>query len=317
MAVNADKPHLWDKDISQSVGLYNQWFTQFAPQAYRSTRIETAKWVKEALQRTHNLRDLSPAVLQANPAILPALRMATAPPLARDRLIGIAGVSARLVQSMESNKRIPQRMDQEQLVRELAKIGHVIRMLADHDTLVWLDQDRAPTEPELQRASIIIADRYCGAEANPIIRNAQETRQLTEITTWLKARHYVPAHQVHGLAGLRPGRYAIRLNVPVQLTPGTTISIPVDVAIAPRKAQPGQLPLLVEAKSAGDFTNVNKRRKEEAVKIAQLRDTYGPSIQLVLFLCGYFDRGYLQYETAEGLDWVWEHRIADFEQFGL
>ena len=34
-------------------------------------------------------------------------------------------------------------------------------------------------------------------------------------------------------------------------------------------------------------------------------------------LCGYFDSGYLGYEAAEGIDWVWEHRIGDLEEFGL
>lgn len=72
-----------------------------------------------------------------------------------------------------------------------------------------------------------------------------------------------------------------------------------------------------EAKSAGDFTNVNKRRKEEAVKMAQLRSTYGPRVRFNLFLCGYFDGGYLGYEATELIDWVWEHRIDDLAEFGL
>ena len=38
---------------------------------------------------------------------------------------------------------------------------------------------------------------------------------------------------------------------------------------------------------------------------------------LVLFLGGYFDSGYLGYEAAEGIDWVWEHRPDDFEKVGL
>ena len=76
-------------------------------------------------------------------------------------------------------------------------------------------------------------------------------------------------------------------------------------------------PLLLEAKSAGDFTNVNKRRKEEATKVAQLRRAYGRRVALVLFLGGYFDSGYLGYEAAEGIDWVWEHRPDDFEKVGL
>ena len=45
-----------------------------------------------------------------------------------------------------------------------------------------------------------------------------------------------------------------------------------------------------------------------------VKQTYGESIDLTLFLCGYFDAGYLGYEAAEGIDWVWEHRIDDMEQ---
>lgn len=85
----------------------------------------------------------------------------------------------------------------------------------------------------------------------------------------------------------------------------------------PLNARTGDLPLFVEAKSAGDFANVNKRRKEEAAKARQLRNRYGPHARFVLFLGGYFDSGYLGYEAAEGIDWVWEHRIDDFAEFGL
>ena len=65
------------------------------------------------------------------------------------------------------------------------------------------------------------------------------------------------------------------------------------------------------------FTNTNKRRKEEAQKIEQLKNTYGNNIDLVLFLCGYFDSGYLGYEAAEGIDWIWEHRVTDFKKAGV
>ena len=53
------------------------------------------------------------------------------------------------------------------------------------------------------------------------------------------------------------------------------------------------------------------------MKIQQLRKTYGNRIAFDLFLCGYFDSGYLGYEAAEGIDWVWEHRIDDLAQFGF
>jgi XamI-like restriction endonuclease len=95
------------------------------------------------------------------------------------------------------------------------------------------------------------------------------------------------------------------------------VNIPIDAVIQPHRPRAGRLPLLIEAKSAGDFANPNKRREEAAIKIHQLRETYGREIQFVLFLCGYFDLRYLKYEAREGLDWVWEHRIDDLGQLGI
>ena len=115
-----------------------------------------------------------------------------------------------------------------------------------------------------------------------------------------------------------PGTFSFRMNVPVKLENGEkTVNIPVDAIVMPKTATPGKMPLFFEAKSAGDFTNPNKRRKEEAIKMAQLRSNYGHEVNFNLFLCGYFDTGYLGYEAAEGIDWVWEHRIDDLVEFGI
>ena len=96
---------------------------------------------------------------------------------------------------------------------------------------------------------------------------------------------------------------------------GHKVNIPVDVVIRPKDAS--RQPILIEAKSAGDFTNTNKRRKEETVKYSQIKATYGQEMPFLLFLCGYFDSGYLGYEAAEGIDWIWEHRMEDFELLNL
>ncbi len=55
MGINLDKPHLWKQDIIQSVDLYNTWFMDFAPKAFRETRVSTAKNVEEALKETNYL----------------------------------------------------------------------------------------------------------------------------------------------------------------------------------------------------------------------------------------------------------------------
>ena len=72
--------------------MYNVWFLRFAPDAYRTTRVQTTSDVEPTLKATRNLTDIGVTLLRANPGVLPTLRMATCPPLAVDRLIGLAGV---------------------------------------------------------------------------------------------------------------------------------------------------------------------------------------------------------------------------------
>src|SRR5579884_69531 len=110
MAVNADKTSRWKADVVQSIDMYNEWFIQFAPKVYRETRSQTTEDVENALKWTANLTDIEPQLLRQYPGILPMLRMTTAPPIARDRLIGLAGVSKNLVENMELDKRLPPKM---------------------------------------------------------------------------------------------------------------------------------------------------------------------------------------------------------------
>src|SRR5579864_1544165 len=86
--INADKPHLWKNDVAASVDLYNRWFMKFAPKTYREKRLEVSKHVETGLLKTGDLENITPAVLEANPAILPMLRMSTCPPLAQDQACG-------------------------------------------------------------------------------------------------------------------------------------------------------------------------------------------------------------------------------------
>ena len=319
MSINADKPQIWKADIAKSVDFYNDWFMRFAPKAYRTTRVCTTKDVESALTLTENLTDISPEVLRKYPSVLPMLRMATAPPIARDRLIGLAGIPPNLVRSMEIGKRIPPKIKKSLLDSELVKIGKTIMKLADQDIFPWLKPRRKPSHEEMHRAATIVADRLCGAVADPIIRNAQEQRQLAAIKNWLLHQGYrfVESRYLK-LDGLQNGTFSFRFNVRVKQPGGLKqVNVPIDTVIMPKRAKQGSLPVLIEAKSAGDFTNTNKRRKEEATKVIQLRATYGDKVRFILFLCGYFDSGYLGYEAAEGIDWVWEHRIDDLKQLGL
>lgn len=319
MAVNRDKVDLWKADVAKSVDFYNDWFMTFAPKAFRETRIETTKHVEQALHWTGNLTNIQPGILMQHPSVLSMLRMTTCPPIARDRLIGLAGVSPNLVKSMEIDHRIPPRMKRQDLIKQLEMIGDIIEKMADPDIFVWKERGDKGTKDEVHRASTIVADRLCGAVADPIIRNAQEQRQLASIKTWLEAQGYreLNSGEIRDFRSMPNGTFSFRFNIPVTLDGGKQVNIPVDAIIMRKGAKAGDFPALFEAKSAGDFTNTNKRRKEEAIKIQQLRKTYGDKISFDLFLCGYFDSGYLGYEAAEGIDWVWEHRIDDMSKFGF
>ncbi len=316
MSANREATGQWKADIQASVDMYNQWFLKFAPKAFRDTRIEATIDVDKALKQSNFLSDISREIIEENSKFLSVLRMSTCPPIAVDRLIGLSGVDANFVKSIENNGRIPPRATEAQLQTNFHKVIRVIRLMLDPDIFSWVSEKRTPTEIETFRASTIIADRLCGSISNPIIRNAQEERQLLAIQKWLESHGYRKLDEFNKKPEDMPaGTFTFRHNVEVVPESGIrSVNIPVDVTI--KKISGDATPLFIEAKSAGDFANVNKRRKEEAQKMSQLKNTFGRDVQFSLFLCGYFDSGYLGYEAAEGIDWVWEHRIEDLAKLG-
>lgn len=68
-------------------------------------------------------------MLNDHPEVLPILRMSTCPPIARDRLVGLAGVTKSLVENMEDaeNPRVSPRMARDKLSNELLKIAQTIK----------------------------------------------------------------------------------------------------------------------------------------------------------------------------------------------
>ena len=309
MDINRKDPDRWNADIQKSVAFYNKWFVSFAPPAFCKARKKSIRKVREAFRLMGSLCDLGDDLLISNPSLLTILRQMTCPPLATDRLAGLACVPAGVVKSIESGN-----AKQSTLGKYAPGIMDVIRDLLDSDLLSWIDEARSPSAWKKKIASIVISDRLCGALTDPLIRNEQERRQISAIAGFLQAKGYVEA-KPKTYKELMPGEYAVHLSLTVRV--GTrTVKLPGDVSILPRSAKAGDMPLLIEAKSAGDFANVNKRRKEEATKIRLLKDTYG-GVKFVLFLGGYFDSGYLGFEAAEDIDWIWEHRVSDMEKLGL
>ena len=316
--MNKTDTQKWKEDIAKSVDLYNRWFLEFAPKAYLETRLRTTEKVENTLRLTNDLHDLTADCLQSHPAILSTLRMSACPPLARDRLINLANVTPSLVKSLERGK-LPSRKRESEIKEQLERIVQIVLRLLDPTIIGWLTEEKTPHGDARTRVASVIADRLCGSEADPIIRNAQEQRQLALLESWLLQRGYqkIDRQSFPSISDIPSGVFGIRYNVPVEQQASKPVQIPVDLIVRPLKKQKSKQIVLVEAKSAGDYANVNKRRKEEAQKINQLKREYGDEINYLLFLCGYFDAGYLGYEAAEGIDWVWEHRIDDLANIGL
>lgn len=317
-SINNKNTERWKADVQDSVMFYNKWFLNFAPSTYINARQASMSKVEDTFQKTDFFNLLSSSMLKAVPEAITILRMSTTPPLARDRLVGLANVPKSLIESLEKGK-LPLRMPENCLEQLLNRIIVVINRLFDKDIMPWLSTKSIPNEMDRLLATHVIADRVCGSLADPIIRNEQERRQLNSIKTYLsnKGYNYIESKNITSFKEMAAGTFSYHLNVPVKMSYSKTINMPIDVVIMRKDAQKGDFPLLIECKSAGDFTNTNKRRKEEATKIEQLKSTYGQDVALVLFLCGYFDSGYLGYEAAESIDWIWEHRIDDFEKAGI
>lgn len=242
--LNADKTQNWKNDTLDSIDYYNDWFLRFAPLTYREQRKVKKDEVERAFVVTEYLRKLTIEVMVKHPEILSVLRMCAAPPIAQDRLAGLAYSKKSLIATMEGDggrsPSLPAKMTDSEREAQLAKLLDVFNEMMDVDIFPWTVEDRLPTNDEYKMGVSIVTDRLCGSAADPIIRNAQEVRQLHALAAFLKHLGY------------------------------------------------------------------------QEVASSQIKKMLGKQTHFVLFLCGYFDAGYLGYEAAEGIDWVWEHRIHDF-----
>jgi hypothetical protein len=304
---NRDKrPPDWEPDIQRSVADYNDWYLKESPGMWAESRGKAVSDAAEAMAVTNDFRDVTPAALRARPGALFVARMAVSPTMARDRFVGFSRVNKNLVTTMERDGAFPQRM--RGLDAELQRMCSFISPLLDPGLFPWVADNRRPTPDERDRALLVLGERLAAAIYLPTLRNAQEARQKVEMRAFLQKHGFKESTAT--AFQLPPGTFGFGRNVPVTRPDGQPQNLPVDCVVKPKTAR---LPLAcVELKSAGDFTNVNKRRKEESDKHEALRRTHGSKVVFLLQLFGYFDRGYLGFEASAGIDWAWDHRLADF-----
>lgn len=320
--LNADKPYLWNDDTRESVLQYNNWFINFAPMAFQDARKKCTDEVDNLFSVSDYLYKIDSSLLEANPNTITVLRMLCAPPIARDRLAGLSNVRSSKIKKMEEGV-LPKKNLDYFVSDELPKIVAVIKSLLDKELFPWLERNKRPKEKDVDVivAKAVVADRLSGVTTDPVIRNYQEKRQLKALSNYLEKKGYTFFQDPTVDAFDMPcGTFSFHKNVKMYKNAvddsNGYVSTPIDVVIRPLDKSITK-PYLIECKSAGDFTNTNKRRKEEDTKVNQLRATYGDDIILYLFLCGYFDASYLGYEAANHMDWIWEHRISDLEGLGI
>jgi len=303
MPINMHKPEaVWLDDYQQSVNLWNSWYMANASKIQTELRQHSKGVGEELLVRTDNLTKITADVLRI-PRMLEALRMAGSPAMARDRLAGLAGVDPAIVRNLEMGRLSKRRHEVDAAI---ARLLPVLQRSIDAMLAPWLAERRDPTQSERELFLAVLGDRMTQARVDPILRNKQEERQLNAAASLLAERGYTEERPKDGtLREMEPGTFCRRLTITAN-----GVRIPVDLVIQPFGAQRGDVPILIEAKSAGDDTNTNKRRKEEANKYDNLKAELGDP-RYYLLLGGYFPVTYLRYNREQGIDWMWEHKLKE------
>lgn len=303
---NCDRsPSEWSDDIARSVREYNDWFTSEAPRYWSEGRDRAGAAVATLMDQTADLHALNPECLVEPSDLLTVLRACTAPPLAKERLATLANVRLSTINRLHKGEGLPRHWHRPEIQRLTTLIGQML----DPIVFPWVMEGRAPTALERDEALLVVGDRVGMTFYNPLLRNAQEARQVHLIRHYLRRNGYDEISSGSGIE--MPDRtFQIHRGVPYKDESGEVVGLPVDCVVNPGG---GRAVALIEMKSAGDFTNVNKRRKEEASKANGVRKEHGDAAVFLLQLFGYFNQGYCSYEANAGIDWAWDHRLSDFD----
>jgi hypothetical protein len=297
-------PPDWKPDIDRSVAEYDAWYKQRSPEMFADARGRAVIEVEEAMRLTNDFRAFDADALIARPSMLFVARVCVAPPMARDRFVGFAHANKSLVTAMERGG-IPART--KNVRAQLEAMADFLRPLLDPSLFVWVEENRDPTDLERDKALLVVGERLATAFYLPELRNAQEARQKELMREYLEDEGFNESAEAP--FDMPPGTFGFGRDVEGVRDDGEPQKLPMDCVVS---ALDENLPLAcIELKSAGDFTNVNKRRKEESDKHASLRRAHGEDVVFLLQLFGYFGPTYLSFEAAAGIDWAWDHRLSD------
>ena len=95
------------------------------------------------------------------------------------------------------------------------------------------------------------------------------------------------------------------------------VNIPIDVVIQPKRLRKDRLPILIEASRRVTSPTRTSAAKKKPPRSTNFKPPIAKPCHLCCFSAATSAATTLGYEAAEGIDWVWEHRIDDLVKLGL
>lgn len=304
--MNSKSPESWEADRVLAKEEIINWLAEATSTAHSRSIIETK--ITESFALLESSQDLFAAII-AKPSILTALRALTRRDIGTSQIATFLGVGTSMFEAIER---------EEKPVKQIAsKVEELLRKELDESLAPWILEARKPTDAERTRSVIVAADRILRRSTSTELRYKHEPRQLGKLENFLKRCGY---SEVQGTnitdprRDMKQGTFAFRVNIDGTTVDGVTLKQNVDTLIMPTSKSGNFLPIFLEAKSMTDEVNPNKRQKEEAQKVDNVRrrwQTSDEKLNFVLLLGGTVPRRYLEVEAGSGLDWIWEHRVQD------
>ncbi len=91
----------------------------------------------------------------------------------------------------------------------------------------------------------------------------------------------------------------------------TVVNFSTCYIVKPADAGKARPSVIIQSKSSENISSSIRSAKKDARKFAFFKGLYEENVKFILLLCGSFDGYYLGPQAAEGIDWVWQHRLKD------
>ena len=307
--MNATSSENWERDRVIAKEEIIDWLA--ITTSTKNSRSLIENQISKLLDELSNLNSVEKAILK-NPKILTSLRSLTRRDIGTSQIATFLGVGTSMYEAIERAEKPVSPI--------LVQLVSLLKKELDESLAPWIVEGRSPTKDEMNRSVIVAADRILKRSTSTELRYKHEPRQLDKLKEYLDSKGF---KEVNGTGILNPrkdmkqGSYAFRVNIDGLTVDGVTLKQNVDTLIMPFSKSPGVLPIFLEAKSMTDEVNPNKRQKEEAQKVDNVRRKWqgkDERLNFVLLLGGTVPRRYLEVEAGSGLDWIWEHRVHDLDK---